>query len=208
MRRPILLAALFAVSAASLAPLAAQRSSRDRGIVELAPEPTRGGFYATLGLGAGREQYKYSDDLEFSEALTKPTVTIRLGGTPNANMRIGAELFAWGSDEAEGYESFSTAMVAFQYFPIRDQGLYLKAAGGVARSAFEADNPTELSPVETGFGWSVGAGLDIQVSRRVGIGPMIDLYTGTFTRRNEPTLTERVLNIGVQVTYQSGSRGR
>jgi len=42
----------------------------------------------------------------------------------------------------------------------------------------------------------------------VGLGPMIDFSQGSFTRRNEPTLTERVMNIGVQVTFQTGGRGR
>lgn len=206
MRRPILLAALFAVSAASLAPLAAQRSSRDRGIVELAPEPTRGGFYATLGVGAGREQYKFSDQNEFTDALTKPTIAIRLGGTPNANVRVGAELFGWGSEVEEGTESFSTALLSAQIYPSQTAGLYLKAGGGIARSGIDFDNGS--STFETGFGWTLGAGYDLPLSRSVSLGPTIDLYQGSFTQRNEPTLTERVLNIGVQVTFQTGRRGR
>lgn len=206
MRRPIMLAALFAVSAASLAPLAAQRSSRDRGIVELAPESTRGGFYATLGIGAGREQYKFSDQLEYTDALTKPTIAIRLGGTPNANVRVGAELFGWGSEVEEGTESFSAALLSAQIYPSRTAGLYLKGGGGIARSGIDYNNGS--STFETGFGWTVGAGYDLPLSRSVALGPTLDFYQGSFTQRNEPTLTERVLNIGVQVTFQTGRRGR
>lgn len=206
MRRPILLAAFFAVSAASLAPLAAQRSSRDRGIVELAPEPTRGGFYATLGIGAGREQYKFSDQAKFTDALTKPTIALRLGGTPNANVRVGAELFGWGSEVDEGTESFSVALLSAQIYPSQTAGFYLKGGGGIARSGIDFDNGS--STFETGFGWSVGAGYDLPLSRSFSLGPTLDLYQGSFTKRNEPTLTERVLNIGVQVTFQTGRRGR
>jgi hypothetical protein len=124
MRRTVAALALLAVSAGALSPLTAQ-SRRDRGLVELDPPSTRGGFYATLGLGAGAEQYRFDGDADWSESLTKPTISLRLGGTPNANVRVGAELFGWGSDEPDGYESFSTALLAFQFYPMRDQGLYL-----------------------------------------------------------------------------------
>jgi hypothetical protein len=206
MRRPILLAALVAVSAAPLTPLAAQRPSRDRGIVELAPEPTRGGFYATLGVGAGREQYKFSDENEYTDALTKPTLALRLGGTPNANVRVGAELFGWGSEVEEGTESFTAALLSAQVYPSQTAGFYLKGGGGIARSGIDFNNGS--STFETGFGWTVGAGYDLPLSRAVAIGPTLDFYQGSFTQRNEPTLTERVLNIGVQVTFQTGRRGR
>lgn len=205
MRRTVALVALLALAAGTLSPLAAQ-NRRDRGLVELRAPSTRGGFFITGGLGAGAEQYKFADELTYSESLTKPTITLRLGGTPNANVRVGAELFGWGSDEPDGFESFSTALVAFQYFPIRDQGLFLKVAGGVGRSGIEFDNGASTS--ETGFAWSVGAGYDIQLSRQFGLGPSVDFYQGTFTSRNEPTLKERVLNIGVQLTFQTGGRPR
>ncbi len=205
MRRTVAVLALLAVTASALSPLAAQ-SRRDRGLVELGAPATRGGFFITGGIGAGAEQFKFADEAEFSESLTKPTLTLRLGGTPNSNVRVGAELFGWGSDEPDGFESFSTALVAFQFFPIRDQGLFVKAAGGVGRSGIEFDNGASTS--ETGFAWSLGAGYDIQLSPRFGLGPSIDFYQGSFTSRDEPTLKERVLNIGVQLTFQTGGRPR
>lgn len=205
MRRTVAVLALLAVTAGALSPLAAQ-GRRDRGLVEVERSSPRGGFYATLGLGAGAEQYKFDGDDGWSESLTKPTIALRLGGTPNPNVRVGAELFGWGSDEPDGYESFSTALLAFQFYPSRDQGLYLKAAGGVASSRVDFDNGA--STTETGFGWSVGAGFEVPLSRKFAIAPTVDLYQGSFTSRTEPTLSERVLNIGVAVTFQTGGRGR
>jgi hypothetical protein len=206
MRRPILLAILLAASAAAVSPVSAQRAQRDRGIVELEPAGVRGGFYATLGIGAGREQFKFSDDLEFSEALTKPTITIRLGGTPNPSTRVGAELFGWANDVDEGTESFAAFLLSAQVYPVKTNGLYLKAGGGFARSGIDYNNGS--STTESGFAWSAGAGFDLPLSRSVALGPTVDFYQGSFTRRNEPTLTERVLNIGVQVTFQTGGRNR
>lgn len=205
MRRTVALFVLLALGASALSPLAAQ-GRRDRGLVELAAPSTRGGFFITGGLGAGAEQYKFDTDEDYSESLTKPTIMLRLGGTPNANVRVGAELFGWGSDEPDGFESFSTALVAFQYFPSRDQGLFLKVAGGVGRSGIEFDNGA--STYESGFAWSVGAGYDIQLSRSFGLGPSVDFYQAAFTSRDQPTLRERVLNIGVQLTFQTGGWGR
>lgn len=205
MHRTVAALALLATTAGALTPLAAQ-GRRDRGLVEIGAPSPRGGFFITGGLGAGSEQYKFDGDDGFSDKLTKPTVMLRLGGTPNANVRVGAEFFGWGSDEPDGYESFGTALVSFLFYPSRDQGLFLKAAGGVATSRIEFNNGADNT--ETGFGWSVGAGYDLQLSRKFGLGPSIDLYQGSFSARNEPTLTERVLNIGVQVTFQTGGRDR
>ena len=185
---------------------------RDRGLVELGSDRQRGGFFITGGVGAGGEQYRFEDEPEYSERLTKPTLTVRLGGTPNQSVRVGAELFGWANDVpgdaliVGGTESFTAAMVTAQFFPAPNMGLFLKGSGGFGRSGIDFDNGASTS--ETGFAWSVGAGYDIQLSRNFGIGPSIDLYQATFTTRDEPSLSERVVTIGVQVTFQTGGRGR
>jgi len=217
--RPTVAMLTVLVIAAATSPVEAQsrrgdRDGRDRGIVELEPAGQRGGFFITAGVGAGGEQYRFDGDEEFSERLTKPTFTLRLGGTPNQNVRVGAELFVWGNDvptsleQDGGFESFGALMVTAQYFPIRDAGLFLKASGGFGVSSFDYDNPLIEDNDESGFAWSLGAGYDIQLSRNFGLGPSIDIYQGSFTSRDQPTLTERVVNIGIQVTFQSNSRGR
>lgn len=207
MRRTLVLVALLSTAVGPLLPLAAQ-GRRDRGLVEVAPPATRGGFFITGGIGAGGEQFKFEDESDYSETLTKPTIMLRLGGTPSANFRVGAELFGWGSDEAEGFESFTAGLVSVQYFPIKDQGLFFKGGAGIAESGFDPDDPFERSNDETGFAWSVGAGYDFQLTRKFGIGPSIDFYRASFTMRDQPTLNERVLNIGVQFTFQTGGLGR
>jgi hypothetical protein len=39
---------------------------------------------------------------------------------------------------------------------------------------------------------------------QISIGPTIDFYQGTFTKRYEATLSERVLNFGLQISFQTG----
>ncbi len=188
--------------------VAQHRRDAGRGLIELPPEGVRGGFYIGGGIGAGRESYKFSDEADFTDPLTKPSVTLRLGGTPESSIRLGGELFAWGNEEFDRTEYFSALLGTVQFYPIRDGGLWLKGGAGLAFSGQDFDDPSFFDANETGFGWSVGAGYEVQVSRAVGIGPSVEFYQGSFTQRDEPTLTERVLNIGVQVTFQTGGRRR
>jgi opacity protein-like surface antigen len=204
MRRILSVSVLSLLAVGLTSPLAAQR--RDRGLVELAAPSLRGGFYVAGGLGAGRESYKFSDESSYSDALTKPTLLLRLGGTPDSYVRVGGEVFGWRAKGSDGDETFTTVMGTVQFYPLRDGGLFLKAGGGWAESAIDFFNGARTS--ETGFGWSVGAGYELQLSRNLAIGPSVELFQGSFTRRDEPTLNERVLNIGGQITFQTGGRRR
>lgn len=205
MRRLILGLVVAGMTAVAAMPAAAQRG-RDRGLVEVAPEGVRGGFYIGGGFGAGTEQYRFSDENGWSDGLTKPTFTLRLGGTPSSTVRLGGEIFAWAAETSVGDESFGALLGTVMVFPVRDAGLFLKAGGGFGTSMIRFDNGSENT--ETGFAWSVGAGYDFQLSRSIGIGPSIELYQASFTSRDEPTLNERVLNIGAQITFQTGGRRR
>jgi opacity protein-like surface antigen len=198
---------VLAVAAIAVAPFTLEaQGRRDRGLVEVAPANLRGGFFVTGGLGAGAEKFKFSDEAEWSEKLTKPTFTLKLGGTPDAHVRVGAELFAWTAETDEGDESFGALLGIIQVYPMRDGGLWLKGGGGVAESAIDFFNGARTS--ESGFAWTVGAGYEIQLSRSLAIGPAVELYQASFERRSEPTLSERVLNIGGQITFQTGGRRR
>ena len=213
MRRTARTFALLTLAGAIAGPLAAQArrggAGRDRGLVELTPQGLRSGFFISGGIGAGREQFRFSDEnVGYSDALEKPTGMLRLGGTPNANVRLGGELFGWWSRTSDpaGTESFGAMLLSAQFYPMTNGGLYVKAGGGLGSSGFDPDYGS--SNIETGFAWSVGAGWDIPLSRQVSIAPTIDFYRGTFTRRDEGTLYDRVLNIGAQVTFQTGNRFR
>jgi len=182
---------------------------RDRGLVELPPQPVRAGFYVTAGLGNGMEQYKYSDDpLGYTDWLSSPAVAVRVGGTPNASLRIGAELFGWwnsfydGTAASHATDSFSAILLDGQFYPAPRSGFYVKGGVGIARSAESFDCCQTVS--ENGFGWSAGAGYDLPLSRNVAISPVVDFYQGSFAERGAPTITEHVLNIGVSLTFQAG----
>jgi hypothetical protein len=205
MRRIVLLAAL-ALGAGLFTRAEAQGRGRDRGLVEVERGGLRGGFYAGGGFGYGMEQYKFARDT-FTSRLGKPTITLRVGGTPSEQIRLGAELFGWSNPINDGTtdsENFGVALMSVQLFPVPRSGLYLKAGAGFAGSGVNYHNGSSTN--ETGFGFGLGAGYEWQASRAVSVGPTIDWYQGSFSKRGDATLTERVLNLGVQVTFQSGGR--
>ncbi|MEO7353064.1 MAG: outer membrane beta-barrel protein [Gemmatimonadales bacterium] len=210
MPRALVAFALLALTASAVTSLAAQdrRGGRDRGLVELPAEGVRSGFFISGTVGAGAEQNKYSVETEYTQSLTKPTLGLRLGGTPNSSVRVGGEFFGWFNSVDGGTETFGAALVMAQVYPVKTAGLYLKAGGGIAQAGTPPADFIGPNITETGFGWSVGAGFDIALSPQVSVGPTVDFYKGTFTKRNEPTLSDRVLNIGVQLSFQTGGRRR
>ncbi len=202
--------ALLGLIAGQTSDLHAQR--RDRGLVEVSPSGLRGGLYVTGGIGNGMEQYKYSNDaLGYTDWLSSPAAVLRIGGTPSSSVRVGGELFGWWNRvydtqaQSDATETFTAALVDVQLYPSPRAGFYVKGGVGLARSGesfgYGADGPSE-----NGFGWSVGAGYDIPLSRSVSISPTADFYQGSFAERGQPTITEHVLNLGVSLTFQSGRR--
>lgn len=210
MRRNVASLALIALIAGSATALHAQ--GRDRGLIELPPRAVRGGLYLTGGLGNGLEQYKYSDDpLGYTSWLSSPAAVLRIGGTPSQSVRLGAELFGWwngiydATQQMNATDTFGAFLIDAQYYPDRHGGFYLKGGVGIAHSG-ESFSCCVASASESGFGWSVGAGYDIPLSRNLAIAPIADFYQGSFAHRGQATITERVLNLGVSLTFQSGGR--
>ncbi len=96
------------------------------------------------------------------------------------------------------------ALMSVQFYPAPQSGFYLKAGAGFGVSGVSYQNGSSTN--ETGFGFGLGAGYEFQLSRAVSLGPTADWYQGSFTKRGDATLTERVLNLGVAVTFQGGGR--
>jgi opacity protein-like surface antigen len=189
----------------------------DRGLVEVAPRPVRAGGYLLAGVGIGRDQYSFTDDPNSSDGLWKPTVTFGIGGTPSPNVRVGFEYSGWfnstssltdgdGHDLGSGTEVFHQFLLTAQAYPDRSSGLYIKGGAGLASSGtYYRDYDSNF---ETGFGWVVGAGYEVPLSRNVALAPLVEYRSGMFTERGGPTLNEHVLNIGASLTFQSGRRWR
>ncbi|HEX3928517.1 MAG TPA: hypothetical protein VHW65_11015 [Gemmatimonadales bacterium] len=210
MRRIVRPLALLALAGVIALPLAAQGG----GLVEVnSGSGLRHGFFVTGALGDGMESYQYADVPGYSSAFSNPAFAVRIGGTPSPYFRLGAEFFGWSGSVADSFafsgsdtETFGAFLLTGQFYPSLRAGFYLKGGLGVAHTATDYDDGS--SNGESGFGFTVGAGWDFALSRNISLGPVIDLYQGSFTARDQnggalPTLDDRVLNIGASITFQS-----
>ncbi len=219
MRRIAASVVLISLAAGALSSLAAQ--GRDRGLIELPARAMRSGFYFTGALGAGREQCKFetapcgvldangntlpSNGDTWRKGVTSPSFDIRLGGTPSAQTRIGAELFGWSADNGPTTERTAALLANIQLYPARDAGFYIK--GGLGYGWSSVDFHDGSTATDHGFVFNVGAGYEFQVSRNVAIGPVVDFYQGAYPGGvGEETLTERIGFVGLSITLQSGRR--
>ncbi|MHB1329002.1 MAG: outer membrane beta-barrel protein [Gemmatimonadales bacterium] len=188
-------------------------AQRRRGLVDITPSSERRGFWLNLGLGAGTESSRLEPETEYSEGLTKPTFNLRLGGTVSPHLRLGGEIIGWADSrydsELEGNirSYLGGVFLVGQIYPIRTAGLFIKTGVGVTRSGEDVDGPGDLH--EDGFGWTVGAGYEVRLSRSLYLTPTIDLMQHRSQIRDEagvllPAFHNRLLTVGVALTLQPG----
>lgn len=207
-RNAVVLVGGLAVVAGLLNPAEAQRR---RGLVDVTPREGRHGFWINLGVGAGTESYRFADQDDYTEGLTKPAFSIRLGGTVNPSLRIGAEVTGWADtryDEGDRVTEYLGGLLLIgQYYPSRDLGLFVKGGGGFSRSGVDVAGPFDTH--EDGFAWTAGLGYEIRLSRTLYLTPTVDLLQHRSQQRDTdgsklPALHERLLTLGVALTIQPG----
>jgi hypothetical protein len=181
------------------APLLAQDAPRGLSVVR---EGGRGGFWGGFSLGAGGEAFDLRDGLGYSQELYRPTVSLRLGGTVNQNVRLGGEVLAWINERDHEVESLSSFLFVGQVYPITSTGLYLKGGLGLGRNAVEFDEGGNIG--DTGFAGLLGAGWEIRMGRRWYLNPSFDVVEHRYTGRGNERYRERLVNFGLGVLFQSG----
>ncbi len=182
-------------------------AQRRRGLVDVSPEHYRRGFWLEGAIGMGGESFAFGNE-PYTEAIEKPTVSLRIGGTVNPNLRLGAEFTTWWDeyyspeDDVNITETLTHLMAIGRIFPAREIGLFGKVGGGLAVTTSHVEFGNTVS--ETGFGGVLGAGYEIKVSPKLFITPAFDYYVSRFTERNDDTLKERLWNVSIGVTWQPG----
>jgi hypothetical protein len=194
-------------------------AQRRRGLVDISPRSERHGFWLTLGAGAGGENYRYSNVPGWGRAsdLYKPSLWLALGGTVSPNFRLGGEINGWinyytDSTGVGVTESLVGGMLTGQFYPMRDQGLFLKGGAGISRSGTSINSYGGYSGTsvgETGFAYEIGAGYELRLGRTLFLTPVVNYMEhrsspGGNTGDNLGNLKERVLTIGVGLTLQPG----
>ena len=189
-------------------------AQRRRGLVDITPRSDRHGFWASFGLAAGTESSRFDSEASYTAGLTKPSFSLRMGGTVNPNLRLGVELAGWADRhyDAQFNENVTSylggLMLIGQFYPVRKSGLFLKGGAGLTRSGEAIEGPSS-DLHEDGFGYTAGAGYEIKLSRSLFITPSIDLLQHRSQIRGvngtlEPALHDRLVMFGVALTFQSG----
>ena len=181
---------------------AAAAQQAPRGLVEVRDESGRHGFWAALGVGAGGEGFDLRDGAGYSEELYRPTISLRLGGTPSQYVRLGGEILSWIDDQGRQTESISSILFVGQLYPSPSAGLYLKGGLGLGRHQVDFDDGFGVG--DTGFAGLLGAGWELRLGRRFYINPAVDLVQQRYTGRGGDRYRERIVNFGVGVLFQSG----
>jgi len=202
---------LLALGAAiMLTPASDATAQRRRGLVDLSHRHERHGAWLTFGLGAGRESFRFSQvPGGYSEGVDAPSLWLAAGGTVNPHLRLGGEINAWVYEFSEAgedvTESLVSGMLTGQVFPIRDLGLFAKGGLGISRSGSEVEFGDGTG--ETGFAYLIGAGYEIRLARNFFLVPSLTMIKHRSTgARDDPdgTLHERVVTLGVGLTFQPG----
>jgi hypothetical protein len=207
MRKPIR-GLLVLVGVLTLLPVGEAVAQRRRGLVDVSPDHARHGFWLAVGLAAGGDSWRFSDEAEYTETLWKPTFSLALGGTVNPHFRLGGELKVWADEyfdeveQVEVTESLVGALLVGQFYPSRRLGLFLKGGVGVSRSGTDVEFGDGTG--ETGFSTLLGAGYEARLGRNIFITPYVDLMQHRSSERNQPTLHERLVSVGVNMTFQVG----
>jgi len=165
-------------------------------------ESGRRGFWGALGVGAGGEAYDLRDGAGYSGELYRPTVSLRLGGTPSQYVRLGGEILGWIDDQGARTESITSVLFITQFYPAPTTGLYLKGGLGLGRHEVDFDNGFGIG--DTGFAGLLGAGWEVRVGRRIYLNPAVELVQHRYTGRGGDRYRERIVNFGVGVLFQSG----
>ncbi|HEU4698710.1 MAG TPA: hypothetical protein VFS40_05985 [Gemmatimonadales bacterium] len=208
-RTAVALALAWTAAALGPARAAAQRPERQprgerEGIVEVGGRDGRGerhGFWLSLGLGTGAEQYAVQPELDrYSDTYTQPVVSLALGGTLGRHWRLGGEVQSWFSTENGETQSLASFLGIVQFYPFARQGLFLKGGVGLARNGLTDVYGYDYA--DAGFAAALGAGWEIPLSRRFFLTPLVEVVGQNYQRRDAPDYRERIVHVGVGIGLQ------
>ena len=128
---------------------------------------TRKGFW--IGFGAGWGSYGISCSGCSGLGRTGSyTGYIKLGGTLNPHLLLGAESIAWSKTESGNTITAGNLTFSGYYYPQPASGMFLTAGVGFSRAEASGGGS---SAGNTGPGLTLGAGYDIRVGTNLSIVP-------------------------------------
>lgn len=147
--------------------------------------PERQGFWIGFGLGAGAV---YGDAF-LDDGKLGGAGYLRLGGSPDQSLLIGADLIGWGGSEGNVDVSRGALLGTFMWYPSDTGGFFAKAGAGFSGRQWKYEEQVQqggqtvtvsVQNEKGGVGFGLGVGYDIQLGRNFFLVPVLDwVYTGT-----------------------------
>jgi len=140
----------------------------------------REGFWLGFGLGYGSSNVT-CDQCGSGPRVEGVTGFLKLGGTPNPNLRLGVALNGWWHDDGVVTESMANVTTSLSVYPVAASGLFV--TGGVGFSSYYVNS----APSFDGVGWGLtgGVGYDIPLGRAVSLTPVVTYMYGGVGNVNE-----------------------
>ena len=185
---------------ALLLPLAGALSAQHRGLRPIERDGGHDhGFWLLVGVAQGRESYRFDGDADWSEPFEANSVMIGAGGMLSPDLGIGFEWNAWSDYEAESDQKLQALSLVANWYPAGSL-VFLKGGLGLG---FNRIDDASSTFTDTGVGLTVGAGIDIPVSRRVAIQPRIDHYIQRYDDEGQANdYREKLTQIGVAIRFR------
>jgi hypothetical protein len=160
----------------------------------------RRGLWFAIGLGAGGE----SNDVAgsgYSDLFYQPTISVRAAGTVSQHLRLGGEFLSWFDEQGDAVATLSSILFTAQLYPLTHAELYFKAGLGLGRNAIDFEDGFGVG--DTGFAGILGAGYELRLGRGLYLNPAVDLVGHSYSSRVSGGYTERLVNFGVGLLFQT-----
>jgi hypothetical protein len=157
------------------------------------------GFWAIVGLSRGDERYRFDSDNSWSDPFHATSFLLSAGGHVSPDFAVGVEWNIWSSYEASSDQRLQALNLVGNWYPMGSP-VFLKAGFGLGSNRID-----DASGVfkDTGYGVTLGAGVDIPIARRVAIQPRIDYYSQRYDSPGQTNdYVERLTQIGVAIRFR------
>jgi hypothetical protein len=146
----------------------------------LAWDQEREGFWIGFGFGYGSARVS-CDDCGASAREGGIAGFVKLGGTLNRKVLLGAEINFWtkAEDQIDSL-NFGNASFTVTYYPWVSSGFFVKGGAGLSFVDTQVLEGSVIRTLDlgTGFGAIAGIGYDLRIRRNLSITPVFNVYMG------------------------------
>ena len=182
-----------------LLPLGGAAAAQHRGLRPVDRDGEDPGFWAIIGVARGQETYRFDTDNSWSDPFTANSVILGAGGNVSPDFQLGFEWNIWSSYEATSDQRLQALSVVGNWYPGHGP-FFVKGGLGLGFNRIE-DNSGVFR--DTGYGTTIGVGVDIPIARRVAIEPRFDWYMQRYDSPGQANdYRERLAQLGVAVRFR------